>query len=36
MSWFGKDYDRPGVEDYADKMSFKFTGTLGKLVIELK
>jgi hypothetical protein len=26
----------PVVEDYADKMPFRFTGTFNKLVIELK
>jgi arylsulfatase len=32
----GQDTGRPVVEDYADKMPFKFTGRLHKLVIELK
>lgn len=32
----GEDTGTPVVEDYADKMPFKFTGKLNKLVIELK
>jgi len=32
----GEDTGTPVVEDYADKMPFKFTGKLRKLVIELK
>ena len=32
----GEDTGTPVVEDYADKMPFRFTGTLDKLVIELK
>ena len=32
----GEDTGTPVVEDYADKMPFKFTGKLEKLVIELK
>jgi arylsulfatase len=32
----GEDTGTPVVEDYADKMPFKFTGKLCKLVIELK
>jgi arylsulfatase len=31
----GEDTGTPVVEDYADKMPFKFTGTLNKLVVEL-
>ena len=31
----GMDTGTPVVEDYADKMPFKFTGTLKKVVIEL-
>jgi arylsulfatase len=32
----GEDTGSPVVEDYADKMPFRFTGKLDKLVIELK
>jgi arylsulfatase len=32
----GQDTGTPVVEDYIDKMPFKFTGKLDKLVIELK
>jgi hypothetical protein len=32
----GEDTGTPVVEDYADKMPFRFTGTLNKLVIDLK
>ena len=32
----GEDTGTPVVEDYADKMPFRFTGKLQKLVIELK
>lgn len=32
----GEDTGTPVVEDYADQMPFRFTGTLEKLVIELK
>ena len=32
----GEDTGTPVVEDYADKMPFKFTGKLKKLVIEVK
>jgi arylsulfatase len=32
----GEDTGTPVVEDYADKMPFRFTGKLEKLVIELK
>jgi arylsulfatase A-like enzyme len=32
----GEDTGTPVIEDYADKMPFKFTGKLNKLVIELK
>jgi arylsulfatase len=32
----GEDTGTPVVEDYADKMPFRFTGKLNKLVIELK
>ena len=32
----GEDTGTPVVEDYADKMPFKSTGKLNKLVIELK
>jgi hypothetical protein len=32
----GEDTGTPVVEDYADKMPFRFTGTLQRLVIELK
>jgi hypothetical protein len=32
----GEDTGTPVAEDYADKMPFKFTGKLSKLVIELK
>jgi arylsulfatase len=31
----GEDTGTPVVEDYADKMPFKFTGNIGKVVIEL-
>jgi len=30
----GEDTGTPVVEDYVDKMPFKFTGTIGKVVIE--
>lgn len=33
---FGEDTGTPVVEDYADKMPFKFTGTLSKFVIQLE
>jgi arylsulfatase len=33
---FGEDTGTPVVEDYADKMPFKFTGTLNKFVIQLE
>jgi arylsulfatase len=32
----GEDTGTPVVEDYAEKMPFKFTGTIYKVVIELK
>ena len=32
----GEDTGTPVVEDYADKMPFRFTGKLDKFVIELK
>jgi hypothetical protein len=32
----GQDTGTPVVEDYADKRPFRFTGTLKRLVIELK
>jgi hypothetical protein len=32
----GEDTSTPVLEDYADRMPFKFTGTLEKFVIELK
>ena len=31
----GKDTGTPVVEDYVDKMPFKFTGDLNRVVIEL-
>lgn len=31
----GEDHGTPVVEDYADKMPFKFTGTIGKVVVNL-
>jgi hypothetical protein len=31
----GEDTGMPVVEDYGDKMPFKFTGTIGKVVVEL-
>ena len=32
----GEDTGTPVLEDYADKMPFRFTGKLEKLTIELK
>ena len=32
----GEDTGTPVIEDYADRMPFRFTGSLNKLVIELK
>jgi arylsulfatase len=32
----GEDTGTPVVEEYAQRMPFKFTGKLGKVVIELK
>lgn len=31
----GLDMGTPVVEDYADKLPFKFTGTIGKIVIQI-
>jgi hypothetical protein len=32
---FGEDTGTPVVEDYADRMPFKFTGTLDRFVVQL-